>query len=75
MVAGSIISVAEGMRLTNARLLTAAMRDTREVWATFILPNDRAQIISLITKVENAAKDDEVQKNLIAFAATLAAAK
>jgi hypothetical protein len=75
MIVSSIGSVAEGMRPANARLMTAAMRDTRDVWATYILPNDRTQIISLLKNATNVVKDDEVQKNLTTFAATLAAAK
>jgi len=63
------------MRPANTRQMTAAMRDTRDVWATFIAPNERTQIIGLARKVSGLVKDDETQKNLAEFAATLAAAK
>jgi hypothetical protein len=75
MIAGSIGAVAVGMKPINARLITAAMRDTRDVWATFILPNDRTQIISQLAKVKSIVKDDDVQKNLATFADALAKTK
>jgi hypothetical protein len=75
LIAGSICSMSEGMRPANTRQMTAAMRDTREVWATFIAPNERIQIIGLAKRVSGMVKDDETQKNLAELAATLAAAK
>src|ERR1700682_5011716 len=59
----------------NARLMTAAMRDTQDFWATFMLPDDRLQITSLLARAANMVKDDEARKYLAAFAATLTAAK
>jgi hypothetical protein len=55
--------------------MTAAMRDTRDFWATFILPSDRTQIINQLARAANMVKDDEARQNFTAFAATLAAAK
>ena len=75
LITGSVGCLAQGMRWpANTRLLTAAMRDTRDVWASFILPKDRPQILSLLTKVRGIVKDDETQRNITDFAATLAAA-
>jgi hypothetical protein len=75
LVTSAIGCVARGMRPANAHLITAALRDTRDALATFILPNDRAQIIGLIRKAENIVKYDEARTNLAAFAGALAAAK
>jgi hypothetical protein len=75
LIEGSIGSMAEGMRPANTRRMTAAMRDTRDVWATFIAPNERTQVIGMARKVSGLVKDDQTQKNLAEFAATLAAAK
>ena len=75
LIASAIGSVFVGVRPANARLMTAAMRDTRDVWASYILPDDRTQIINLLTRAANMAKDEEVKKNLTAFNAALAAAK
>ena len=74
LIGGSIGSLAQGMRPANSRQMTAAIRDTRNVWATFMLPKDRTQIISLVTRVRGMVKDDETNRNLADFAATLAAA-
>jgi len=51
------------------------MRDTQDFWATFMLPDDRLQITSLLARATNMVKDDEARKYLAAFAATLTAAK
>jgi hypothetical protein len=75
LISNAIGCVALGMRPANARLITAALRDTRDTLATFILPNDRTQIIGLLTKATNIVNDDEVQTNFTAFAGALAAAK
>jgi hypothetical protein len=75
LVTSAIGSVAQGMRPANARLITAALRDTRDALATFILPDDRKRIVGLLTKAANIVKGDEVQANLTAFAGALAAAK
>jgi hypothetical protein len=48
MIADAICPVEAGMRPANARLITAAMRDTPDVLARFILPNDRSRIIALL---------------------------
>ena len=38
---------AERSRPANAGLVAAAIRDTREVWASHFLPGDRARVISV----------------------------
>jgi hypothetical protein len=63
----------QGMKPGNARLIAAALPDTRDVWAGYIMPDDRARIAKLIA--DTPAKDREAQKNLAAFAGALAAAK
>ena len=76
LISGSIGFVAdERVSPANARLMTAAMRDTQDFWATFMLPDDRLQITSLLARAANMVKDDEARKYLAAFAATLTAAK
>jgi hypothetical protein len=76
LIAASIGFVAdESMSGANARLMTAAMSDTQDFWATFILPDDRMAIISLLARATNMVTDDRARKNLTAFAATLTAAK
>ena len=63
------------MTPANARLISAAMRDTRDAWALDIFPKDRPLILNQLAQAQKAAGDDEVQKNLAAFADTLATAK
>jgi hypothetical protein len=65
----------EGMKPDNARLIAGALRDTRDVWAGYIMPGDRARIAKLIADTPATVKDRETQKNLTAFAGALAAAK
>jgi hypothetical protein len=73
MVEGALGVVAVGLRPANARLVTAAMRDTGETLARFIPPNDRIQIINQLDKLESIVKDDDVHHNLVIFRDRLAA--
>jgi hypothetical protein len=75
MIDGAVIWLAQGMRPENARTLTAALRDTKDVWATYILPDDRAKALVMLAQLQKIASDDEVQKNMAAVAAALNAAK
>jgi len=75
MIAGAVISVAPSMKPANARAITAALRDTKDVWATFLVPADRTKVGGVLARARILAKDDETQKNLATFAAALAAAK
>ncbi len=72
---GALASLAQGMKPANARRLSGAISDTSQVWASFIRPQDRPQIMSQIAAAQKAVKDDGTQENLAAFGATLAAAK
>jgi hypothetical protein len=72
-ITGAITAMTQGMKPGNARLIAGALRDTRDVWAGYIMPDDRARIAKLIA--DTPAKDREAQKNLTAFAGALAAAK
>ena len=74
-VLGALITIAQGMKPGNDRLLSAAIRDTGDVWIIDILPGDRPTILGMAAKAEDAAKDDETKKNLAAFSAELARAK
>jgi hypothetical protein len=74
MIADAICPVEAGtMRPANARLITAAMRDTRDVWARFILPNDRSRLIALLARTQDKVKDDEVREALAVVADRLSA--
>jgi hypothetical protein len=56
--------IVPGIKPANARLVSAAIRDTGPVWATAILPADRPIILATLSKAESAIKDDETRKNL-----------
>jgi hypothetical protein len=75
MIYGALITLTQGMKPANARLISAAMRDTRDAWALDIYSKDRPLILNQLAQVQKAASDDEVQKNLAAFADALTAAK
>jgi hypothetical protein len=55
--------------------MSGAMKDTRDIWATYLLRDDRMKILSLLTRAKGMVGDDEVKANLVAFADTLTAAK
>jgi len=74
-ITGAITAMTEGMKPDHARLIAGALRDTRDVWAGYIMPDDRSRIAKLIADTPATVKDRETQKNLTAFAGALAAAK
>jgi hypothetical protein len=74
-ITGAITAMTEGMKPGNARLIAATLRDTRDIWAGYIMPDDRSRIAKLIAQTPATVKDREAQKNLAAFAGALAAAK
>lgn len=55
----------------NARLVAAAIRDTREVWADFLLPQDRARVVEELADLPRWAPDEKARADLAAFTATL----
>jgi hypothetical protein len=73
-IVGAIASIAQHMKPGNARLITGALRDTRDTWATYVMPDDRSKIVDIIAQMP-ATVDREVQDNLAALAGALAAAK
>ncbi len=72
---GALVTLGTGLKPLNARRISVAMNDTRDVWVGAVLPKDRPQILDQIAKAQKAVKDDEAQKNLAAFGAALATAK
>jgi hypothetical protein len=74
-IAGAIMSIAGAMRADNAHLVSAALRDTGAVWAKDLIPENRVQIVAMLSRVPAGVGDAEVHKNLADFATELAAAK
>jgi hypothetical protein len=72
-ITGAITAMTEDMKPGNARLIAGALRDTRDIWAGYIMPDDRTRIAKLIA--DTPAADRETQKSLAVFAGALAAAK
>jgi hypothetical protein len=73
LIVGAIVSVSQGMKPANARLVSGALRDTRDTWALYIPPSDRGGIIGMVGQIPQTT-DGEVRKNLTAFADALTAA-
>ncbi|WP_298877445.1 hypothetical protein [uncultured Bradyrhizobium sp.] len=57
----------------NARMVAAALRDTRDVWADFLVPEDRARVIAELADLPKRAPDEIARADLGAFTAALAA--
>jgi hypothetical protein len=74
-ITGAITAMTEGMKPGNARLIAGALSDTRDIWAGYIMPDDRSRLTKLIADTQATVKDRDAQKNLAAFAGALAAAK
>jgi uncharacterized protein len=72
---GALVTIAQGIKPANAQLLSAAIRDTSDVWVASVLPGDRPTILGMLAKAKDASEDDETRKNLTAFDAELSNAK
>ena len=67
--------IVPGMKPANARMVSAAIRDTGAVIATAILPTDRPTVLAMLDKARAAAKDEETTSNLSDVGALLTKAK
>lgn len=67
-ILATICSVIEsGGKPANARLVAAAIRDTREVWASYFLPQDRARVIEVLAGYQKQLMDETARTDLAAF--------
>jgi hypothetical protein len=77
--AGTVLNyvgwIAAGMKPANARLISAAIRDTGPVLATSILPADRPAIVAMLDKAWAVTMDPETGNNLASFRVLLTQAK
>jgi hypothetical protein len=75
MILDAICSVIlGGGKPANTGLVAAAIRDTREVWASYFLPQDRARTIELLAGLPERVPDETARIDLAAFTAALQAA-
>ena len=65
--------IQSGGKPANARLVAAAIRDTRAVWASNFLPQDRARVIELLADLPKLVPDETARIDLAAFTAALQA--
>jgi len=73
-VLSSICAVIEsGAKPANVRLVAAAIRDTRDVWAGFFLPEDRARVLEYLANLPERVKDETARNDVAAFTAALEA--
>jgi hypothetical protein len=59
--------VLSGGKPANARLVAAAIRDTREVWVSYFLPQDRARIIDVLAGFQKQVTDETARTDLATF--------
>jgi hypothetical protein len=67
------ICAVSGSRPANARQVAAAVRDTREVWASYFLPRDRTRVIERLAELSKRIPDETARTDLDAFTAALQA--
>jgi hypothetical protein len=73
-ILAAICSAVQGSgKPANARLVAAAIRDTREVWASFFLPQDRARVIDQFADLATQVPDETARSDIAAFTAALRA--
>jgi hypothetical protein len=66
-------TIESGGKPANARLVAAAIRDTREVWASYFLPQDRARVLALLADLPKQVPDEPARTDVAAFTAALRA--
>ena len=66
-------AITSGGKPANARLVAAAIRDTREVWASYFLPQHRSRIIEVLGVYLKQVTDETARSDLAAFTAELQA--
>jgi hypothetical protein len=59
----------------NARLVAAAINDTRDIWASYMLPQDRPDVIKYLTTIPGQVKDETARADLVSFTSALEAAE
>ncbi len=65
--------ILSGGKPANARLVAAAIGDTREVWASYFLPQDRTRTVALLARISSRVTDDTARADLAAFTTALQA--
>ena len=73
VVASICSAVTSSGRPDNARLVAAAVRDTREVWANYLLPQDRSRVIEQVAAYSRQVGDETARTDLATFTAALQA--
>jgi hypothetical protein len=66
-------TVESGGKPANARLVAAAIRDTREIWASSFLPQDRTRVVEYIAGHDKQVPDEATRADLAAFTEALQA--
>jgi hypothetical protein len=66
-------AITSGGKPANARLVSAAIRDTGEVWASYFLPQHRSRILEQLADYTKRVPDETARTDLAAFAAALQA--
>jgi len=73
-IMAAICSAVQGSsRPANARLVAAAIRDTREVWAGYFAPQDLRRVIEQFADLAAQVPDETARNDLAAFVAALRA--
>lgn len=67
-------TIESGGKPANARMVAAAIRDTREIWASYFLPQDRARVLAQLADLQRQVPDEPARIDLAAFTAALQAA-
>ncbi|HET7886577.1 MAG TPA: hypothetical protein VFL62_10155 [Bradyrhizobium sp.] len=60
-----------GGKPENARLVAAAIRDTKEVWAGYFLPKDRPRILQVLAEYSKRVPDETARADLVAFTSAI----
>ncbi|MEW6769135.1 MAG: hypothetical protein AB1342_13990 [Pseudomonadota bacterium] len=72
MIIGAIGAVIlNAKKPENIRLVSGAIRDTREVWVGFFLPQDRERYLKMLDDLPKRVSDDKAREDLVALQTAL----
>ena len=74
-VSGATSFVSGGPKAPNAKLVSRALRDTVDEWRAVATPEERTQLLNILSQARQNVKDAEAIDSLVAVSAALAATK
>ena len=74
-VSGAIAFIGGGAQIPNVKLIAEALRDTVDEWRKAATPEERTELLNVLSQTRQNVKDSEANDLLVAISSALAATK